>query len=140
MTAPARVSAPNQNHWSDDELAQLVAAYGNAKTGHEIGLAALCLKIGRSKPNVSRKARLLGLANIARPKLHVCKPSRRKFKTEAELRANQSAAAKERIARNGHPRGILDHQLSDNKITPPWRLAAPLVRQLRPQTDGRNAA
>jgi len=36
--------------------------------------------------------------------------------------------------------GLLDHQLSSNKITPPWRMASCLERQLHPLTDGKAAA
>lgn len=36
--------------------------------------------------------------------------------------------------------GLLDYELSIRGITPPWRVANLLTRQLRPATDGRRAA
>jgi hypothetical protein len=35
--------------------------------------------------------------------------------------------------------GILDHQLHLDGITPPWRMANVLQRQLHPATDGKRA-
>lgn len=36
--------------------------------------------------------------------------------------------------------GILDHQVTVSGITPPWRIANPLVRPLHPFSDGQAAA
>lgn len=93
--------------WTDAEIGELRAAYEVAVVGEDIGLGSLAERLGRHKSNVCRKARQLGLTDISRPLLRQRK-DRRKFKGDkAALKVAQSEAAKERIAKNGHPRGML---------------------------------
>lgn len=99
--------APRRKWWTADEIALVTAAYDNATVGRQLDLDALSALLGRHKTNISRKARQLGLTNIARPKTGERK-DRRKYKGDrvAQLAA-QSTSLKQRIATNGHPRGML---------------------------------
>lgn len=90
--------------WNDMELAKLIAAY--ADRDKPVALDALATELGRNKANVCRKARGLGLTNQKRAKVDERKPGR-KYATDDDLRAAQSRASKDRIAKNGHPRGAL---------------------------------
>lgn len=74
-------------------------------------LSDLADAVGMDKANVARVARRHGLTNNRRKT--GTKKRRRKFETTEELRKHQSEAAKERIRRNGHPRGMLGKKHSD---------------------------
>lgn len=104
-----KLGITNRKDWTDEEIALVCAAYEGATVGEELGLDALADKLGRHKTNISRKARTLGLTDISRPmkRERKVRVPRLGHKGSAELKAGQSAAAKERIAKNGHPRGML---------------------------------
>lgn len=99
-----------REHWTDDELSALMAAYTSREK--PVALSALASSLGRNKANVCRKARELGLTNQRRAKVFEKKPSR-KYATDAERSAAQSASSKAWIAKNGHPRGALGLRHSD---------------------------
>lgn len=93
------------NAWTCDEVAALRAAYLN-RTAIDIDLGGLAARFERSKANVCRKARELGLTDKSRPRLHARK-DRRKFKGDsAALRAHTSASRKLWHQANEHPRGM----------------------------------
>jgi hypothetical protein len=83
----------------------LRSAYQGAQFAGEIHLDELSSQLGRLKSNVCRKARQLGLTDNSRKYVAAWKCAR-KTKDAAELSALISAIAKERIAKNGHPRGM----------------------------------
>lgn len=93
--------------WDQAELDRLRSAY-SAEVGDRLELAQLSAALGRSRANVCRKARELGLTRPNRPKktqrmLNLYGP---KFGTESERLAASSASAKRRISERGHPRGF----------------------------------
>ena len=91
--------------WSDSDLAELRAAYSSAKNAEELDLPGLSTKLRRTMDAVICKAGRLGLTDPSRPVV----PKRKdapKFSSAEDLRAEQSRLAKERIAKNGHPRGM----------------------------------
>lgn len=92
--------------WTNDEIEELKSAYKGATLSRDVGLGGFAEKVGRNKANVCRKARALGLTNIARKRVAILK-SEPKYGREGsdELRCRQSECAKKRIADNGHPRG-----------------------------------
>jgi hypothetical protein len=85
------------DQWTDDELARLIAWYTKpgAQGKDTMRLQDLAEDIGRTKSNVCRKARSLGLTQ-ARRKLEL--PSSRDA---------MSARSRKQIRENGHPRGAL---------------------------------
>ncbi len=94
--------------WSDREVEILRRYYSASGKGAPIDLAKLAkLLAPRARTNICRKARELGLTNQCRGK--VAQPGLPMLgkRTQEELRAMQSAAAKRRIAVHGHPRGML---------------------------------
>lgn len=97
--------------WTEAEISLLRAAYEGAQYRGDLDLDSLAKTIGRQKPNICRKARALGLTG----KLHCrpVEPPARKFASTAELREAQSAAARERIRSQGHPRGMAGKSHSD---------------------------
>jgi hypothetical protein len=109
MTPPQTQTPPEslgKRAWTDDEIALLKSAYENATCADDLGLDDLAAKFGRHKSNVSRKARALGLTDKSRRYKKVRK-DRRKFKGDTNaLREHLSASIKDRIAKNGHPRGM----------------------------------
>jgi len=90
--------------WSAEEVDALRASYSSPSGA--VKLADLAEKLGRNKANVCRKARELGLTNQRRRKHDNPKQGPR-FATDEERRAFLSDLARERIAKNGHPRGAL---------------------------------
>lgn len=99
--------AGKRQDWTDAELAALVKAYRDAD-GEPIDIAALAARMGRSHASVAVKASRLGLGDYGRNRIPGGeKPTPPKFATEEERRAAIGAATRERIARNGHPRGAL---------------------------------
>lgn len=70
----------------------------------KLELDELASELGIGKTTIARTARRMGLTNQWRKS---GRKDRRKFKTVEELRAAQSKGAKDRIRRNGHPRGML---------------------------------
>jgi hypothetical protein len=92
--------------WSKEELCILKDAYNNATINKDIKLDGLAKCLGRHKTNISRKARALGLTNIARKRVHVLKPQN-KYSSKEELKKAMSEKQKKWIKENGHPRGAL---------------------------------
>lgn len=99
---------PKTQCWTDEELNELRSVYANAISSADIGLEKLAQRFGRQKSNVSRKARELGLTNPHRRKRPQREP--RKRMTLEERSEYLSKAARERIAKNGHPRGFLGYK------------------------------
>lgn len=101
--------------WSDAEIEKLKDAYSCIEFSEQINLSALAFGFGRSKANVCRKARSLGLTNISRvlkspDNRKVRKP---KFTSKEERSKNTSEKTKKWIAENGHPRGALGMKHSE---------------------------
>ena len=111
-------------HWSEEEIAVLVREYPN------IGLAATCKLLGRTTAAVRGKASLLGLrqnrqseffkdwqSRAASSKVGKKRPDQAKvlarlhaagkLKKTPEQRKAMGQRSRERIAKNGHPRGAL---------------------------------
>lgn len=101
------------SEWSEDEISKLRSVYEKAVAGCQIGLDRLAAEMGRHKSNISRKARALGLTNIARAKVLQRKVKPLKFATEEERSKDKSERAKRYIAENGHPRGALGMKHSE---------------------------
>jgi hypothetical protein len=87
--------------WDD-----LRALYERAGEDGVLGLDALVIKWGRSRSNLCRAASKLGLTNQRRRRVEQLK-DRRKYGDLAAFRKVASEVSKERIAKNGHPRGML---------------------------------
>lgn len=92
--------------WTSAEVAQLRAEYSKGLDA-PVNLKGLAQRLGRDRHNVCRKARSLGLTNQKRPKVLERKKRTRMFDSQEERRAYQSRITKERLAKNGHPRGAL---------------------------------
>lgn len=95
--------------WSKEDISRLISAYTPATINTDIHLDDLALELGRNKTNVCRKARALGLTNIARKRVIEIKKKLPKYGPvgSEELRIAKSEGAKQRLAENGHPRGAL---------------------------------
>lgn len=93
--------------WTNLEIDLLRSAYGAANLRSEIGLPQLAETLGRSKANVCRKARFLGLTDNRRKAVSQ-RNDRRMFAGDtAALKVHRSEVMKARLARNGHPRGMV---------------------------------
>jgi hypothetical protein len=93
-------------YWTDAELGELRALYEQHRNAY-VPLAAWADVHGRSRPNVARKARELGLTDASRPTHPPRQPRVPKWSTEVERRRAIGAATKAYIAEHGHPRGAL---------------------------------
>lgn len=117
ITFPCQtVSGMNvREHWQQEELDLLRAAYSPDKPASAVNLTALALALGRHKTNVCRKARELGLTNQRRPMVppEELQKRVRKFDTVVERSAYQSQERKQWLASNPHPRGALGMKHSD---------------------------
>jgi hypothetical protein len=113
----AALNHPLFVRWTEKDLALLREAY-TAPVSCQIGLSELAKRLGRLKSNVSRKARELGLSNIARPKKAERKVDKPKYASEGERKAAISKSRREWIAKNGHPRGAagLRHSAKAKKV------------------------
>jgi hypothetical protein len=98
----AELSPLKLTHWSEAETEAIKKLY--ADSPGRIDLAGFARKRGRSKPNVCRKARQLGLTKRSRLR---GRKDRRKYKTRAELIAGISESRREWLKNNPHPRGML---------------------------------
>lgn len=98
--------ASKNRPWSDEDLRRLNDAYAGASINRDVDLPGLAASLGRDKANVCRKARELGLTQIARKRV-LKRADAPKYDSPEALRAAQSEIAKRRIAENGHPRGAL---------------------------------
>jgi hypothetical protein len=103
---PASIQAGKRRMWTAGELEDLRAAYSTARNSVELDLAGMALRLGRSMDAITCKAGRLGLTNASRPGVERRKDAP-KYPDDASRRAGQSAAAKQRIARDGHPRHML---------------------------------
>jgi hypothetical protein len=109
----SRLGLVRDTSWSEADLALLHQWYAE-RVGKALDLEALAAQLGRAKSNVSRKAREFGLTESARER---GVKDRRVFKGDTRaLRAHRSKSAKERIAANGHPRGMLGKKQSAESI------------------------
>lgn len=89
--------------WSSGEL-ETLRAYYKSPDG-SVRLAQLAKKLGRSKPNICRKARELGLTNRHRRyEIQLKLPIRSLSPEEQSRRISESL--KQRIRVQGHPRGM----------------------------------
>lgn len=94
--------------YPDELVAELVAAYRAAGPEGVLDLSSIAAKWGKNKGNLCRAAKALGLPVNQRRRMVDTRKDRRKFKGDAEaLKAAQSTHAKDMIATNGHPRGML---------------------------------
>jgi len=94
-------------HWSAEEDSLLLEAYG-AATNHDLDIAALSERIGRSRHAIFSRAHKLGIGARNRPGLPKNKRKKRRlFESDEALKAHQSARQKRFIEDHGHPRGML---------------------------------
>jgi hypothetical protein len=113
MTAPSvrnqayKLRITRDLSWPDGLVDDLRQLYARAGRDGVLGLDTLVHKWGKSRANLCRTARDLGLTNQRRKKVEVRKDPR-KFKGDnAAARASIGAKTKERFANGGHPRGML---------------------------------
>jgi len=94
--------------WTEEEDAIVRQAYERAGI-EPVDTSALCQRLPRrSLAAIHVRASRMGLGDFARHKIPGGKqPHPRKYPTAESLREAQSAMARERIARYGHPRGAL---------------------------------
>ena len=92
--------------WPEADIKRLRDAYESATLNPDLCLPALAASLGRDKANVSRKARSLGLTQIARKRVLV-RADAPTYSTPEEEHAARSESAKRWIAERGHPRGAL---------------------------------
>lgn len=104
ITLPLPPKELSPNAWTPAQLDLLKAYY--AQPVRRGTLEALAKSFGRLKSNVCRKARELGLTN--RKRIYGQKIRIPKYGKEGspELAAGQSIAARDRIAKHGHPKGM----------------------------------
>lgn len=97
------------NPWTPEELQALRDLYAANECARDLNLQAFSDLVGRLKSNVCRKARELGLTHQKRPKIPGSerKDTGPRFATDADRKAHLSKSTKERLARDGHPRGAL---------------------------------
>ena len=100
---------PKFSQYSNEEIATIKAWYA-ARDGKPLQLDLLAKKLGRSKPNVCRKAKALGLTDQRR--LSGRKPTR-KYPTDEESRAAIVRGVKNHQAKYGHPRGMAGKKHSE---------------------------
>jgi hypothetical protein len=92
--------------WTQEEIDFLVKFYQDHE-GKEIDLNQLSAHFGRTRWGVAMKASKLGLGNYSRKSVEQWK-DRRKFKGDNEAaRKSISDQTRERLARDGHPKGFL---------------------------------
>jgi hypothetical protein len=110
-----RLGIAKRELWTDAEEQALIALYEKGSGGGVLHLNEFARSIGRDPGNVSRKAGWMGLeTNQKRKVVEERKVRVNKFATAEERATAQSNAAKERIKANGHPRGMLGKQHTDN--------------------------
>ena len=102
------VGAIRSRLWSKDQEQMLIDAYTEAGTNGVIDLVALAAKIGRSKPNICRKAKQMGLeTSVNRRKVEQRKDRRKFGGDDDKYRKHVSERMKKWLKENGHPRGAL---------------------------------
>lgn len=96
------------DNWTKVEIDALRKAYESGEFDVDINLPELANLLGRDKSNVCRKARLLGLTDKARKvlPLELKKIRKPKFSSKEALLLHLSQSTKNRILKQGHPRGM----------------------------------
>lgn len=103
--------------WTQEEVAELIRLY-TRHTGERGGwLKAFAGKIGRSPGNIVKKAKSLGLKTSYFRKagfrsLRIIEKMIRQSWTPKQWHEYRSQLAKDRLAKNGHPRGFAGHKHS----------------------------
>lgn len=98
--------AKKNDEWTPDDIEALRTAYAGIVASEDIHLEEVARSMGRLKSNVCRKARSLGLTDNRRKQKRKRKDGR-KYGDLAAFRAELPRIARERIEKNGHPRGML---------------------------------
>ncbi len=132
-----RLEITGDRSWSEEDIRILSEAYRTALTSEELNIRGMALDFSRSYNAVVTKAGKMGLTNLKRKGVIAPRVKVRKTKNDEELRALQSANARERIARNGHPRGMAGKRHSDD--TKAW-LAVTSKRWNSTRTEEQKAA
>lgn len=101
-------------HWSEFEENAIIQWYADHEN-KRLMLDELAKVLGRSRYAVCIKARKMGLTDIARER-GGRKKRDRKYPDEIAWRKAMSEAAKARIAKNGHPRGMLGKKKTPEAI------------------------
>lgn len=97
-------------YWTDADVEMLRGKYARAVGDADLSLGRIAKSLGRSRANVCRKARELGLTNQKRPRsaqMSLTREALSRLRSPEDKRAAMSKAAKDRIKKNGHPRGFL---------------------------------
>jgi hypothetical protein len=103
-----KLGVSQNNLWSETHVEMVRLEYDRAGVDGKVMLSELAERIGKSKGEVCRKAREMGLTNKSRSIREGGPKDSRKFKGDPEaLRLHLSSLAKARIKENGHPRGML---------------------------------
>lgn len=103
----------NSDHWNQQEVDFLVSAY-SSKFNCDINLPEIAKQLGRDKSNVCRKAKQLGLTDKNRKDLPFeQRKVRNKYSSISEAYASIGSATRQRIAKQGHPKGMLGKKHSD---------------------------
>lgn len=90
--------------WTEEETAALVSFYEKGKGGAVIDLGSFSKSVGRSKSNVCRKARQMGIGTDKYRKTVEVRRERPKCqKSKEEISANKSDMLKKRHKERGHP-------------------------------------
>lgn len=102
-----RLGLAKKRLWSPEEEQYLRDVYLNAGAEGFINLTEVAKRMGRHKSNVSSKARSMGLpTNRNRKCCEARKVRVPKFSCPSARSAHMSAAARDRIATKGHPKGM----------------------------------
>ena len=102
----SRIRAIAKRKWTQSEIDAIRRAYGEAETNEDLNVPLLAKTLGRSEDAITIKAGKLGLTNGSRRGVRKRRDAP-KYNSPEELKRAQSKAAKERIEKNGHPRGML---------------------------------
>jgi hypothetical protein len=136
-----------RNCWTDKDV-DLLRAWYVSREGKALDLGALAAALERSKPNVARKARSLGLTDARRVMvdrddagLRPCDRKRApKFTDDGERRAHVSQIRQASLAKNGHPRGMLGKKHTEETKRRVGKASRELQAALTPEEkDARRA-
>lgn len=93
--------------WTADEEEEVRRAYDAAGSDGVLDMSALVAVLGRSKANICRKARQMGLeTNCRRRRVEERKERKPKHETEEARRKSIAAGVRAYISKHGHPRGM----------------------------------
>lgn len=99
--------------WLSADIDEVRRAYGSGCLASDVDLPGLAKRLGRDKASVCQKAGELGLTNSKRGRIPEAeKKNKPRFKTKEARSVFQSAISKERIAKDGHPRGFFGRKHS----------------------------